>query len=59
MDSANVIRTMIIHDDVISFNAGGAVVADSDPAAEYKESLVKAKALMLVLNEEEARGFID
>jgi para-aminobenzoate synthetase component 1 len=59
MDSAIVIRTMIIHDDVISFNAGGAVVADSDPAAEYKESLVKAKALMLVLNEEEARGFID
>jgi para-aminobenzoate synthetase component 1 len=59
MDSSIIIRTMVIQDGVISFNAGGAVVADSDPAAEYAESLVKAKALMLVLNEEEAHDFIN
>jgi len=31
------------------FNVGGGVVADSDPAAEYEETLVKARALLRAL----------
>jgi anthranilate/para-aminobenzoate synthase component I len=30
-------------------HVGGAVVADSDPAAEYEESLDKARALLVAL----------
>jgi anthranilate synthase component 1 len=41
--------------------AGGGIVADSDPAEEYQESLNKARALLRALDEaekmaEERRG---
>jgi para-aminobenzoate synthetase component 1 len=39
------IRTMIIESGKVHVPVGGAVVADSDPAAEYEETLVKAKAM--------------
>ncbi|AOM84606.1 anthranilate synthase component I family protein [Salisediminibacterium beveridgei] len=39
------IRTMIVKDDEVHVQAGAGIVIDSDPAAEYKESLKKAKAL--------------
>ncbi|CAM6088567.1 unnamed protein product [Calypogeia fissa] len=39
-----VIRTLVIHDDEASLGAGGAVIALSDPAAEYEEMLLKTKA---------------
>ncbi len=45
MDSSIVIRTYAIKDKDVTFQAGGAVVADSDPVAEYNESIIKAKAL--------------
>ena len=32
-----------------SFSAGGGIVADSDPAAEYEETLTKARAMMQAL----------
>ena len=57
MDSSIVIRTIVIRDDVITFNAGGAVVVDSDPAAEYQESITKAAAPMAILNKEESLDF--
>ena len=44
------IRTMIVRDGVAKFNVGGGIVADSEPADEYEESLLKAKALMNALN---------
>lgn len=40
------IRTMVIRERAASFNVGGGVVIDSDPQAEYEESLLKAKALL-------------
>ena len=45
MDLSIAIRTAVRHDDRITFHAGGAVVADSDPGAEYMESLDKAGGL--------------
>jgi para-aminobenzoate synthetase component 1 len=49
MDSNIVIRTMLIDGDRISFQVGGGIVADSDPQAEWQESLTKAKALIQTL----------
>lgn len=41
-----VIRTMIIKDGKIYFSVGGGVVYDSQPEAEYQETLDKGEALM-------------
>jgi anthranilate synthase component 1 len=46
MDTCITIRTLIIKDDVAYIQAGGGVVADSDPTAEYQETVNKAKAMM-------------
>ncbi len=43
------IRTMTIQDGVAYVPVGGGVVADSTPAAEYDETLVKAKAMLAAL----------
>jgi len=40
------IRTMIAKAGRIHIPVGGGIVADSDPAEEYEETLVKAKAMM-------------
>ncbi|MFC1901045.1 anthranilate synthase component I family protein, partial [Chloroflexota bacterium] len=40
------IRTFIIKDKKAYFQAGGAVVYDSDPESEYQETLDKVKALI-------------
>ncbi|MDP9173433.1 MAG: anthranilate synthase component I family protein [Planctomycetota bacterium] len=40
------IRTMIVKEGMIYIPVGGGVVADSNPAAEYEETLVKAKAML-------------
>jgi para-aminobenzoate synthetase component 1 len=39
------IRTVIVKDGLAYFQAGGGIVADSDPEAEYEETLHKARAL--------------
>jgi para-aminobenzoate synthetase component 1 len=46
------IRTMVIRDNVATFNVGGGIVIDSLPEMEYEESLLKAKALLKALNAE-------
>jgi len=43
------IRTMICRGGQAYFQVGGGIVADSDPEAEYEETLVKAKALVEAL----------
>ncbi len=46
MDLSIVIRTFIVKDDTAYFQVGGGIVADSQPEAEYQETLDKAKALI-------------
>lgn len=46
LDTAIAIRTMIVKDGVAHIQAGGGIVADSVPEAEYQESLSKARATL-------------
>ena len=43
------IRTLCVLDGEVTFHVGGGIVADSDPAAEHEETLVKARALVAAL----------
>jgi anthranilate synthase component 1 len=45
LDSCIAIRTIRMRGDEVSVQAGAGVVADSDPAREYEETLNKARAL--------------
>ena len=45
VDTCIVLRTGLIKDGVLYVQAGGGVVADSDPDAEYDETLNKSRAL--------------
>ncbi len=51
MDTCIVLRTAVVKDGVMYVQAGGGVVADSDPEAEYQETVNKAKALMAAAEE--------
>ena len=51
MDTAIILRTAIVKDGVMYVQAGGGVVADSDPDAEYQETVNKARALMAAAEE--------
>jgi para-aminobenzoate synthetase component 1 len=46
MDLNIAIRTYAIEGRTVTFQAGGGIVADSDPAAEYEETIAKARALI-------------
>ena len=48
-DLSVAIRTMTIRDRTATFNVGGGITIDSEPEAEYAESLLKAKALLAAL----------
>jgi para-aminobenzoate synthetase component 1 len=43
------IRTMTVKGDRVLFHSGGGIVADSEPAAEYEETLHKARGMMAAL----------
>lgn len=46
------IRTCLVKDGKIRFSVGGGIVFDSDPKAEYDETIHKAKTLMRMLSNE-------
>ncbi|MFA6562233.1 MAG: aminodeoxychorismate synthase component I [Verrucomicrobiia bacterium] len=48
------IRTMVYEDGVVHFHAGGGIVADSEPALEYEETLHKARGMVQALTRAEA-----
>ena len=50
LDLNIVIRTFLVKGRKAYFQVGGAVTHDSDPEAEYRETLDKARALMDALN---------
>ena len=45
MDQAITIRTLVLHGDEISYQAGAGIVADSIPELEYQEVLAKSEIL--------------
>ncbi len=46
MDMAIAIRTLVVKDGKVHLQAGAGIVADSDPAAEYRETVNKAMAVI-------------
>lgn len=51
MDTCIVLRTAIVKDGMMYVQAGGGIVADSIPEAEYQETVNKAKALIMAAEE--------
>jgi anthranilate synthase component 1 len=51
MDLCIALRTGVLKDETLYIQAGGGVVWDSDPEAEYQETVNKAKALVTAANE--------
>ena len=58
LDTCIALRTMVVQDGVAYVQAGGGVVADSDPEAEYQESCNKAAALLKAIELAES-GILD
>jgi para-aminobenzoate synthetase component 1 len=52
MDTNIVIRTLVLRDGRMHLQVGGAVTYDSDPEAEYAETLAKGRALLGALGAE-------
>jgi para-aminobenzoate synthetase component 1 len=50
MDSSIVIRTLVIEGDRVAAQAGGGIVADSKPSAEFNEAMDKAWPLLQSLD---------
>ncbi|MBI1886238.1 MAG: anthranilate synthase component I [Chloroflexi bacterium] len=53
MDTAITIRTLVVKDGLAHVQAGGGVVYDSVPEREYEESVNKARALVLAIEQAE------
>ena len=49
MDTSIAIRTITVGQHKLKFQVGGAIVSDSDPKAEYSETLLKAEPLAKAL----------
>lgn len=52
MELSIAIRTLTMTGDSVVAQAGGGIVADSDPVGEYHEALAKARALLATLDPE-------
>ncbi|MGE0722784.1 MAG: anthranilate synthase component I [Alphaproteobacteria bacterium] len=51
MDTCIALRTALVKDGTMYVQAGGGIVADSDPEAEYQETVSKARALFRAAEE--------
>ena len=49
MDTCITIRTILMQGDIAYLQAGGGIVADSDPTREWEETLHKARALIVAI----------
>jgi para-aminobenzoate synthetase component 1 len=54
-----IIRTAICKDGVAHFPVGAGIVADSDPAAEYEETLAKARGFLTAIQSPDAHSSIE
>jgi anthranilate synthase component 1 len=55
MDTCIAIRTLVAHGDHVTVQAGAGIVADSDPASEYNETVNKAKAMLRAIEAAEMK----
>lgn len=55
MDTCIALRTLVVHDDTAYIQAGAGIVADSQPALEYQETLNKARGLLKAIEITENR----
>ena len=51
MDTCIALRTALVKDGTMYVQAGGGVVADSDPESEWQETINKARALVRAAEE--------
>ncbi len=51
VDLSIAIRTIVIQQNTLNFNVGGAITLDSDPLAEYQETLAKGEKLSEAIND--------
>ncbi len=56
MDACIAIRTLVAQGHTFSVQAGAGIVADSDPASEYQETVNKAKAMLAAIDIAEANS---
>ena len=56
MDTCLAIRTMVGRGSTVSVQAGAGIVADSDPATEYQETIFKASAMLRAIDMAESNG---
>ena len=54
MDTAIALRTMVVKDGVAYVQAGGGIVADSNPESEYQETVHKSAALFRAIEKAES-----
>jgi anthranilate synthase component I len=59
LDTAIAIRTLVVDGERAHVQAGAGVVADSDPASEYEETLNKARALLRAVQSLEPLSLTD
>jgi anthranilate synthase component 1 len=56
LDTCIAIRTAFVEDGQVSIGSGAGIVADSDPHAEWRETMNKAQALFAAVQSAEARA---
>ena len=56
MDTCIALRTLVVQGDQAYMQAGAGIVADSDPASEYQETLNKARGMLVAIEMTQKRA---